>query len=134
MLENDCKKLSDYRLAKAKDCLVDAKSLLELGRYANCANRSYYAMFHSVRAVLALDGLDFKKHSAVIGKFRELYIKPGLIGIVYSDIIGNAFDVRGKSDYDDFYLLDKAEIEQQLANAEQFVNTISKYLEQKVAK
>lgn len=133
MLNENRRELATYRLEKAKDCLLDAKSLFELNRYANCANRSYYAIFHSIRAILALEGLDFKKHSAVIGKFNELYVKEHIFDTIYSKIVKDAFNIRGKSDYDDFYLLDKMEIEQQLANAQMFVDVISIYLEQKTA-
>lgn len=105
---------------------------MTLGGYANCANRAYYTIFYSIRALLALDGLDFKKHSAVIGKFNELYVKEHIFETVYSSIVKDAFRVRGKSDYDDFYLLDKEEVMQQLANAEQFVAAISRYLSDKL--
>ena len=37
-------------------------------------------------------------------------------------------EVRQGSDYDDFYLISKNEVEQQLINAEIFVNEIEKYL------
>lgn len=67
--------LSFYRLNKAKRDLEDSKRTLELEMYDNAANRSYYAIFHAARAVLALDGLDFKKHSGVISSFQKIILK-----------------------------------------------------------
>lgn len=67
--------LSLYRLEKAKKDLDDAKNTLELEMYDTAANRSYYAIFHAARAVLALDGQDYKKHSGVISEFQQDYIK-----------------------------------------------------------
>ncbi len=90
-------------------------------------------MFHAARAVLAIDGLDFKKHSAVIGKFRESYIKAGIFDVSLSKMIGDAFDIRGDSDYEDFFLLPKEEIIEQLHNAEIFVATIKNYIDTKAA-
>jgi len=34
--------------------------------YRSAANRAYYAIFHAMRAVLALDGVDMKHHSGII--------------------------------------------------------------------
>ena len=66
MYSKECIDLSLYRLSKAAQYLEDAKRTLELEMYDTSANRSYYAIFHAARAVLALEGLDFKKHSGVI--------------------------------------------------------------------
>ena len=62
--------LAAYRLSKAEDCYLAAKHLYENGLLTDSANRSYYAIFHAVRSVLALDGVDFKKHSGVISYFH----------------------------------------------------------------
>ena len=61
--------LCRYRLEKAGKYLNDAKVTLELDMYDTAANRSYYSIFHTVRALLALDGKDFRKHSGVISCF-----------------------------------------------------------------
>ena len=47
-------------LSKAERYLTDARRTLEMGMYDTAANRSYYVIFHAARAVLALDGLDFR--------------------------------------------------------------------------
>jgi len=43
--------------------------------YASANNRAYYSIFHAMRAVLALEQKDFKKHSAVIAQFTQSYLK-----------------------------------------------------------
>ena len=70
--------LCRYRLEKAQEFLEAAKTTLELQLYETAANRSYYAIFHAVRALLALEGKDFKKHSGVISAFQRDYIKTGI--------------------------------------------------------
>ena len=52
------KALSSVRLEHAEECLAAAKSLLASGNYKSAANRSYYTVFHSMRAVLAYDEID----------------------------------------------------------------------------
>ncbi len=104
--------LAKYRLAQAKQCIISAEKLYEIADYKGAANRSYYSVFHSIRSVLALEKVDFKKHSAVISYFRKTYIKTGIFDVRLSDIISEAFDIRSDSDYDDFYIVSKKDIEE----------------------
>lgn len=125
--------LSSYRMQKAKDCLATAQSLVETDP-ATSLNRSYYAVFHAMRAVMALDERDFKKHSALISYFRQTYIKPGLFPTSCSKTIEDLFRIRQKSDYEDFYLISKAEVEKQASNAALFMEAIAAYLAAQSAK
>lgn len=120
--------ISAVRLEKAEECLSDAKLLLESESYKSAANRSYYAVFHAMRAVLAYDGYDSKKHSGIIAEFRRLYIKTGLFESGMSDIIRSLFDLRTDSDYNDFFVASKADVAEQVGNAEYFVQQIKQYL------
>lgn len=49
-----------------------------------------------------------------------------------SDIIKEAFDVRSDSDYDDYYLISKGEVLEQIENAEIFYQKVNEYLKQKM--
>ena len=69
------KDLSNYRLETAEECLNAAKLLIIDEKYRDATNRSYYCVFHCMRSVLALENVDFKKHTAVISHFRHNYIK-----------------------------------------------------------
>lgn len=97
--------------------------------YKGAANRSYYAVFHAMRSVLALENKDFSKHSGVSAYFRKEYIKTGIFDIELSDIISSAFDVRSNSDYDDFYVISKEEVEEQIANAMKFCDEVKQFLD-----
>ena len=92
------------------------------------ANRSYYAIFHAARAVLALDGLYFKKHSGVISNFQMRYIKNGIFDKQLSNIIKSVFSLRIESDDEDFYVIAKADVENQVEEADIFYQAISEYL------
>ena len=131
MLNDDLINLSKARLQHAKDCLNEAKILLSENEYKGTANRSYYAAFHGMRAVLILDEFDSKKHSGIIAKFRELYIKTELFDKEISDIISSLFSVRTASDYDDFYILLKEDAVSQLEKAQRLVLLIESYLQSK---
>lgn len=71
MPDTQWKELSVYRIETARETLETAKLLYENARYKDSINRSYYTIFHSMRAILALEGVDYKKHSGVIAHFRE---------------------------------------------------------------
>ena len=105
MQYEDKKALSQARMEHAAECLSAAESLLASGSYKSAANRSYYTVFHAMRAVLAFDEIDMKKHSGVIAEFRRLYIKTGIFESGLSTIISVLFDIRTESDYDDFFII-----------------------------
>lgn len=121
MQADNKKALSEAKFDHAKECLDAAKSLLASSNYKSAANRSYYAIFHAMRAVLAFDGIDMKHHSGVISEFRKLYIKTNIFDIKLSQIISVLFDIRTESDYDDFFIISKSEVQEQIENAEYFL-------------
>ncbi len=82
-----------------------------------------------MRAVLALNGIDMKHHSGIISEFRRLYIKTGAFDKELSRIINELFDIRTMSDYDDFFVISKAEVEEQVKNAELFLMSVKRYLD-----
>ncbi len=129
-LENK-KALAALRMEKAEEALADARMLLTLERYNLAANRSYYAVFYAMRAVLALDGIDRKHHSAVIAEFRRLYIKTGVFERELSDTIRDLFDLRTDSDYDDFFVASKEDVTEQVENAARFVRRIGGFLKER---
>lgn len=122
--------LSQARLCKAKECLDDAKLLADNGSYKALANRSYYAIFHAMRSVLALDGFDSKKHSGIIAEFQRLYIKNGVFDKEMSVIIKKLLQARTSSDYDDFFAISKEDTINQFYDAQRFVAAVEAYLNQ----
>ncbi len=119
---------SKYRLEKAKENLTSAVTNLENQQASTAVNRAYYCIFHSIRAILALDGFDSKKHSGVIEYFREKYIKTAVFDKIYSAIIGNAFDMRNNSDYVDFFETSMDDAKGLVENARLFLNAVEAHL------
>ena len=130
-METSMRELSKYRFENCKEDLFDAKLMLENGRYKNALNRGYYAIFHAIRAVNALDGFDSSKHSGVIAHFNQQYVKEGIFPKELSKIIREASENREKADYLDFFIASKSEAEKQVGRAEEFVAQIEVYLVEK---
>ena len=128
---DELKALAAYRFEQSLECLHFAKVLAGCEDFRGAANRSYYAFFHAMRSVFALDNKDFSKHSGVAANFRKDFIKPGVFDVVFSDMIKSAFYIRNNSDYDDFYVIVKADVEEQIQNAEEFCAAVRTYLEGK---
>ena len=125
----DERDLMMYRIEQSKECLKSSELLAREGAFRDAANRSYYCMLHAMRAILALEKYDSKKHSGVISAFRQRYIKTGIFASHFSDIIGSAFEVRGDSDYEDFYVVSQSQISEQIENARLFLEAVEKYIE-----
>ena len=128
MPDSQNRELAKYRLAKSGECTVAANSLLMEGLYTHSVNRSYYAIFHAIRAVLALEGIDFKKHTGVISYFQQHYIKTEIFERKYSDYVKEAFTIRTDSDYEDFYDVSKNDAFEQLNHARQFIAAVEEYI------
>ena len=127
-MANNKKDLMNYRLNSAKERLQSSKILLDHKNYKDSIGRSYYAMFTAVRAILAMDGEDFSKHSSVIAYFQKTYIKTGIFDKKYSKYISQAFQIRNNTDYADFFLVSEKDAVDQYNKALEFLKTIEEYL------
>lgn len=122
------KELSKHRFQQAQRSLASAKLLINAGDFEGAANRTYYAVFHGMRSILALDEKDFSKHSGVISYFRREYIKTGKFPVEASVIIGEAFNIRSDSDYDDEYDIAEEEIKELAGSVEKLLDWFEEYL------
>lgn len=128
--------LVKHRLEQAKEDLEAAEILFDNKKFKSANNRAYYSIFHSIRAVLALEPIDFKKHKTVISYFNKNYINTEIFSKKLGHKIAEASKLREDSDYDD-YIEDIEDIEDttlQIETAEQVYNECVNYIETKVYK
>ena len=123
--------LALHRIQTAKDDLKAAKILLEAEEYRGANNRSYYAIFHAVNAVHALTGKAYKRHKDALANFNKEYVRTEIFPREIGRKISEAEEIRHASDYDDFYVISKEEVEEQIANAERFCEAVQGYLQTK---
>lgn len=128
MTNEERRDLSTARLDLALNCLNTAKVNRDIGDYRAAANRSYYAIFHAMRAVLALNEVDMSKHSGIMAEFRRRYLRTEILDRKLSATITQAFEVRNASDYDDFYIVSREDVDLQIDKATQFIISIGEYL------
>lgn len=123
--------LSKYRFEKAQEQIKVAEALLEDGSYSVSLNRSYYAIFHAIRAVNALDDFESSKHSGVISHFNQYHVRMGDFDKETSKIIRHASELREQADYEDFFVASHEEAEAVLQKAKVFIAEVEKYLTDK---
>ena len=128
------KDLSNYRITEADDSLKVAAHCLKEGLYKDSINRSYYAAFYAVKAVLALSTVDFKRHKDVMGYFNKEYVAKEVFPREIGRKLGTLQRVREKSDYDDFYIASKEESERQISVADEFIILAEKYCMEQLEK
>lgn len=129
-MEGSLRELAEYRMERAKEMLDAAKGNLEIGQFKTSLNRSYYAIFHAMRAANILKGFDFSKHSGVIAFFNKEYLKEEILERKLSVIIKNSAFLREKSDYDDFFIASRKDAEKQLEDASIFLEKLEIYIKQ----
>lgn len=123
------KDLSMYRIQEAYDSLKVAKHCLNENLYRDSINRSYYAAFYAVKAVLALSTVDFKRHKDVMAYFNKEYVATGTFPREIGRKLGTLQRVREKSDYDDFYIASREKVLEQYETAQQVIEVVKQYLE-----
>lgn len=122
---------ANYRLERAKQDLSDAEFNFNNNRFLNANNRAYYAIFHAIRAVLALERIDFRKHKDVLAYFNQHYVKTEVFPKMIGRKISQAKKVREDSDYDDEFEPSFEETNQQIETAKELIDLVEKYLNNK---
>lgn len=127
----DKKDVASYRLQVAKEDLEAAYVLLEAESYRGANNRAYYAIFHAVSAILALEGVAFKRHKDTLAYFNKNYVAAGIFPREMGRKIVKAEEIRHASDYDTFYITSKEETVQQVETADKLIQLLSEYSQSK---
>ena len=128
-MENKKIELSQYRMNQAKETLTVARDCVEGNHYKESINRSYYAAFYAIKAVLALS--EIERHKDVIAHFNKNYVAQGEFNREIGKRIARLQQKREKSDYDDFYIASKDEAFEQIETAEMIINAVEVYLTSK---
>lgn len=126
------KELTLHRLEQAKDDLKACKMLFEGELYKPANNRAYYSIFHSIRCVLSLEPIDFKRHKDVVAYFNKNYVNTEIFPKTIGRKISKASQIREDSDYDDKFVADRVQTELQIQAAEELLQLVEKYLDEKL--
>ena len=126
------RELSKHRLERAKQDLKDAQLLCINSSLLSANNRAYYAIFHAMRAVLALEPIDFKRHKDVQAYFNKNYVNTEIFPKKLGHRIAEASKAREDSDYDDEFVINLEETKQQIETAKELISLVEKYINEKI--
>ena len=62
-------------LESAQETLESEKILMNVDSYKVANNRAYYAIFHAINAIHALNGMAYKRHKDALANFNKDYVK-----------------------------------------------------------
>ena len=118
-----------YRMRSAIETLGVSALCLESQHYKDSINRSYYAAFYAVKAVLALEEVDFKRHKDAVAYFNKTYVATDILSREIGKKLERLKQERETSDYDDFYIASAADATEQYAAAEFIITEVKQYLD-----
>lgn len=135
MDEETVEGFAKYRLSRAKETIKTAEMIFyQLSDYTSSNNRAYYAIFYAIRAVLALEQIDFKKHKDVIAYFNKNYVNTEIFPRNIGRKIAQAQKIREDSDYDDEYRPSYEKTKQQIDTAKELIELVEIYIDGKIGK
>lgn len=126
------RELVQQYLDHATDTLDDANFLNQHGKVLLVANRSYYAIFYCISALLAAKGIFAKSHSGIHSKFNEAFVRTGVFDKNTSTIVNRCFEARQAADYDMDAVIDEAQAQMLLDSARTFYDLTLAYLQQHI--
>jgi uncharacterized protein (UPF0332 family) len=124
MMTQNLAALVRYRIEQADEALDAARILLREGSLRASVNRSYYAMFYGVLALLASRKEETSKHSGVIALFDRLYVRTEVFPTDFSKWLRRAFDLRTRCDYGTTVTINTEETAGQIEHAVRFLAAI----------
>lgn len=110
-----------YRIEKAYSKLSTARDLIRTNHFADSVGASYYAIFSAIRALLLIKDINSKTHEGAIKQFNLHYIKDKKFPQTVNKIIRDAKSIRERSDYGDFFIVEKRTSEMYVEESEKFI-------------
>jgi len=124
MNEIERKEYIRYRIESARKTYEAAKVLADNEFWNSAVNRLYYAVFYAVNALLVLNEIQTKSHSATKSKFSLHFVKTGKFDKKYGRLLAELFDWRQKGDYENIFDYDSDSVQPMFKPVEEFINLI----------
>ncbi len=107
--------------------LIRSEHHIQCEFYDDSINRSYYAMFHAITALLLTRNIVRSKHSGLIASFNQNFIKSGEFDIRFSGVVQKGFELRNKNDYLSAPINNLEDTQQLLHDAKDLVKACREY-------
>lgn len=122
------------KLAKARSLLAEVDVLMQYQFYITAINRLYYSCYHATKALLLTKELIPKTHSGVVSTLHQHFVQDGSFDFEQASFFSRLMQERIEDDYNDFLIVDEAEVKEFIEPSKAYVTyigqLIEKYLEQ----
>jgi len=132
--KNSIQALIKYRIERANETLLEAKTLVNNNFYNAAVNRLYYACYYSLTALLVKYNITAQTHAGVKQMFGLHFIVNGKLSPKLGRFYNQLFNDRITGDYDDFVVYNKEMLNEIYPRAKEFVQEISNMLNQDSSK
>lgn len=116
-------------LARAREAKTSADLLFEHGQIKDAVSRLYYALFHTIRALLLTRGLQPRSHEGALSLFSLHFVKPGLFQPGDAHAISRLQKYRQEADYSSTYVFAASDYVDFRREAENLTAKVEAYLE-----
>lgn len=118
----------DSYLKRADKSIKAARLLFDNELYEDSMSRTYYAMHYAARAALLTEKLSPKTHRGIISEFGNKLVRMGNLSKKELSELSSGLRYRIKSDYEPDFEIEKADLTEQISNAEDFIEKIKKFV------
>jgi uncharacterized protein (UPF0332 family) len=116
-------------LERAEESLGAARALVDSHFFDSSASRSYYAAFYAATALLLAEGLEFRKHSAVIALVHQRLVRSGTLPVERGKDLNWLFQLRTIGDYGGMVHVSQDDAERAIQAADSFLSAARSLLE-----
>ncbi len=118
-----------HRIKRADALISEIDVLIKTGYLETAANRIYYCIYYLLSAFALKKNYQTSKHLQLIGWFNREFVKAGIVPHEIGEIVYNSYDLRTKSDYDDFVVFSKGELTRSYSDLMKFMENIKKLID-----
>lgn len=124
LTEEERKIIVGLEIEKSKRTFAEIEILRHAGLWNTIANRLFYAVFHSVTALLISEGYPAGSHQGTVIQFHQYFIKTGILtksdGAFYSQMQ----TLREKADYNCTYYATEEDTAPRIAETATFIDRV----------
>lgn len=115
-------------LELAREELEIAEMLVQAGHHRVALARTYFAVFHAVRARLFAEGLEPKTHAGVQHLWNLHLVKPRVYDSSTTKLLARLQKFREEADYAQAFVVDEVSAREEITAASELVRRIRKEL------
>jgi uncharacterized protein (UPF0332 family) len=117
---------AEKSIARSETWLIEAKGVLDAGRYDSCILAAYAAMFHAIRALLIRDGYRERSHYCTARYVEEKYVRKGLLPKEVVALIDDYRELRHDAAYSLEFEAGEKDARDAVRDAKRIIDSIKK--------